>query len=421
MIGESNGNAPDAPTLPGAKVYSRREHQISPQQIDEDALKILHRLQRFGYKAFLVGGGVRDLLLGKKPKDFDIATDARPKQIKDLFRNSRIIGRRFKLVHIIFRGQKNIEVSTFRASSGDDPEESAENIQPILTDNTYGTEQTDAVRRDITINALLLNALNMSIVDYVGGMDDINNRLVRVIGDPDVRFPEDPVRLIRVVRHAVRSGFHIEDRSWEALLRNAELIKNSSSVRVYEEVKKDLVSGYALGILRMLHKSELLKYLFPALHANGHLLLRESSPLSNALNRIDEEARDGREYTNATILACIAFFLKDPESAALTMTERFEDEEAINDHILKCFHGLALPRKERERIYGILSLWLLLVSNSRRFHMRRNKEERESLFDLLDMINSPDTALYSHKVREEALARNKSRNERRKKRLVRNG
>lgn len=410
--GEGNPGASEA------AIYDRESHQISTRLIDPDALKILYRLQRFGYRAFLVGGGVRDLLLGKLPKDFDIATDATPREVKELFRNSRIIGRRFKLVHVIFRGQKTVEVSTFRDSS--EVSESEDNLL-IVTDNTYGDEQTDAVRRDITINALFLDPSNMSIIDYVGGMEDVRNRVVRVIGNPDVRFAEDPVRLIRVVRHAVRSGFSIEPVSWDSLLNNINLIRSSSTVRIYEEFKKDLLSGYLLGILRLLHKSGLLKLLFPVLGKYGDSLLAEGSPFSRAIGAIDESVRDDVEFSTSMIWSCFAFFLASPESASLNILERFQDEEEIHEHVLKCFHGLAVPRRERERIDGVLTLWFLLAAGSKRFHMRKNKEERDSLYDLLSLLNSIDLKLFEDRVREESIARNRSRNERRRKRLIRNG
>ena len=410
--------------LPGAVIYHRNQHQVSSRSIDSDALKILLRLQRFGYKAFLVGGGVRDLLLGKRPKDFDIATDATPRQVKELFRNSRIIGRRFKLVHIIFRGQKLIEVSTFRDNTRDDePEEGAEaeEVQPLSSDNTYGTEQTDAVRRDITINALFLDPSDMAIIDYVGGMDDVKRRVVRVIGNPDVRFAEDPVRLIRVIRHAVRAGFEVEAQSWDSIVRNIELIRKSSTVRVYEEFKKDLLSGYGLGIMRLLHRAGLLALLFPALGHHGDLLLSDASFMGRTLSRIDEDLRDGFEFTTVTILSTIAFFLRTPELASKEILDRFQSEEDIHEHILKCFHGLAVPRKERERIDGILTLWFLLAAGSKRFHMRRNQEERDALRDLLTLFDSVDLTLFESRIREEAMTKNRSRNERRRRRLVRNG
>ncbi|NMC63228.1 MAG: hypothetical protein GYA55_08665 [SAR324 cluster bacterium] len=404
-------------------IYTRHEHQISSHLIDPDALKILYRLQRFGFKAYLVGGSVRDLLLNKRPKDFDIATNATPRQVKELFRNSRIIGRRFKLVHVVFRGQKTIEVSTFRDASSlnNSDQNNSEDIRPIMTDNTYGNEETDAVRRDITINALFLDPKDMSIIDYVGGINDIRDGVVRVIGNPDIRFAEDPVRLIRVIRHAARAGFIVEKKTWASIVKNTELIRRSSTVRVYEEVKKDLLSGYSLGILRLLAKSNLLPLLFPALGKHANLLLSENSPLSNMLGRIDDSKRKGIEYNNATILSNISFFLRKPDSISFNILERFQDEEVIHEHVLKCFHGLAVPRKERERIDGILTLWFLLAAGSKRFHMRKNKEERDSLYDLLFIFDSHDLSLFESRIREEAIARNKYRNERRRKRLIRNG
>ncbi|MCB0309961.1 MAG: polynucleotide adenylyltransferase PcnB, partial [Bdellovibrionales bacterium] len=190
-------------------IYSRSQHNISRSAIDKDALKIMYRLLRHNYEAFLVGGGVRDLLLEKEPKDFDISTDATPNQIRSLFRNCRIIGRRFKLAHIYFRGGKIIEVSTFRDESApidvQDDEELRRYGRDVKRDNRYGTAETDAFRRDITINGLFYDLSNFSVIDYVGGMSDLRAKIIRVIGNPDERFQEDPVRMLRVIRHAARA------------------------------------------------------------------------------------------------------------------------------------------------------------------------------------------------------------------------
>ena len=176
--------------------------------IDEEALKILYRLNRHGFLAYLVGGSVRDLLLGKTPKDFDIATNAHPQQIRDLFRNSRMIGRRFRLVHIFFKGGKVVEVSTFRSQSEFEETENEEG--EIVRTESFGTPEEDALRRDITINGLFYNIADFSIIDCVGGMEDLRRGIIRTIGDPNERFKQDPVRMIRVIRHAARTGFAID-------------------------------------------------------------------------------------------------------------------------------------------------------------------------------------------------------------------
>ena len=189
-------------------IILRAEHPISRSMIDEEALKVLYRLHRHGFLAYLVGGSVRDLLLGKIPKDFDLATNAHPHEINALFKNSRVIGRRFRLVHVFFKGGKIIEVSTFRSRS--EFEEIQTEEGNIIRTDSFGTPAEDALRRDITVNGLFYNIADFSIIDYVGGMADLERQVIRTIGNPDERFLQDPVRMIRVIRHAVRTRFSIE-------------------------------------------------------------------------------------------------------------------------------------------------------------------------------------------------------------------
>lgn len=199
-------------------VLARSKHPISRRDIDPDALKVLYRLARKGHKAYLVGGAVRDLLLGKRPKDFDVATDARPGQVKKLFANCFLIGRRFRLAHIRFRGGKIIEVATFRKEPDPSEEQQAD------PHNTFGSPAEDAFRRDITINALFYDISTFSIIDYVGGLDDIANRRVCIIGDPSTRYVEDPVRMWRVLRHAARHQFFIDHGTADAIRANRYLL-----------------------------------------------------------------------------------------------------------------------------------------------------------------------------------------------------
>ena len=201
--------------LPQPRIIPRPEHTVSRRDIELEALKVLYRLLHAGYTAFLVGGGVRDLLLGKKPKDFDVVTDARPGELRKLFRNSRIIGKRFRVVQFFFRGGHIVEVSTFRRRSEFD--EVQEQDAPPAKDNTFGTPAEDAQRRDLTINALFYNIADFSLVDFVDGMEDLKAKRIRVIGDPAVRFVRDPVRMLRVLRHAARIGFSIDPDALGAL------------------------------------------------------------------------------------------------------------------------------------------------------------------------------------------------------------
>ncbi len=228
--------SPDNPV-----VLSRDEHPISRRDIDPDALKIIYRLHGLGFTAYLCGGAVRDLMLGRKPKDFDVATDARPGQIKKRFANAFIIGRRFRLAHIRFHGGKIIEVATFRS----DPEPEEEE-RPAGTESdaehhgAYGTPSGDAFRRDITINALYYDPVAFTVIDYVGGLEDLARRRIRIIGDPGERFQEDPVRVWRVLRHAARLGFSIDEATEKAIHTHGALLASAPGSRLYEELNKDL-------------------------------------------------------------------------------------------------------------------------------------------------------------------------------------
>jgi poly(A) polymerase len=243
-------------------IIPRSEHPISRKMIDEDALKVLYRLHRHGFISFLVGGSVRDLLLGKVPKDFDVATNAHPHQINVLFKNSRTIGRRFRLVQVFFKDGKVIEVSTFRSHS-EFEEKKAEGGE--TTRDHFGTPEEDALRRDLTINGMFYNISDFSIIDYVGGIADIKRRLVRAIGNPNERFLQDPVRMIRVIRHAARTGFSIEDQTYEAIFRHRQEIRKCSPSRIRDEFLRDLKEGVAEASLKLMLQTGLLFSLFPDL------------------------------------------------------------------------------------------------------------------------------------------------------------
>jgi poly(A) polymerase len=269
------------------RIIPRSQHPISRQQIDPDALKVLYRLHRHGRIAYLVGGSVRDLLLGGTPKDFDVVTDAHPGEVKKLFRNSWIVGRRFRLVHVVFgRDRKVVEVATFRAKSEiEPPAERGVGIRsPVLgaaraatkkvpgkagadllvtVENTFGTPEEDARRRDLSINGLFYDIATFAIIDYVGGLKDLQNRLVRTIGDPDIRFQEDPVRMMRAIKFSARLDLRIEKETRAALTRQAAGISLSAAPRVVEEIYRFLESGRAENSFRLLHETGLLIHLIP--------------------------------------------------------------------------------------------------------------------------------------------------------------
>ncbi len=245
-------------------VYTRPEHCISRKNIDPDALKVLYRLSSLGYTAYLVGGGVRDLLMGREPKDFDVGTSAKPNEVKKAFRNCFLIGRRFRLAHVRF-GEKVIETATFRQNSqtvGEIIEHAAEGP---LEDNTFGTPRTDAYRRDFTVNGLFYNIKDYSVIDWVGGMDDIKKKVIRSIGDPAVKFQEDPVRMMRAVKFSSRLGFTIEKTTLAAMKKYHKCILTASVPRVCEEVFRLFPYGHSAEAFRLMYEVGMLGDLLPEL------------------------------------------------------------------------------------------------------------------------------------------------------------
>jgi len=282
----------------------RAEHPISRRDIDPDALKVLYRLHESGYIAYLVGGSVRDLLLSRRPKDFDIGTSAHPYQVKKLFRNCWIIGRRFRLAHVRF-GLKAIEVATFRrhVPAGSESEASLHEPEPqaidpaeqgrldaqqllIKHDNTFGTPEEDAFRRDFTINALFYDIGSYSIIDYVGGLQDLKDGIIRSIGDPNERFQEDPVRMLRAIVMAARLNFKIDRPVVDAIATHRELIATASPARMIEEYYKILRSGYAEQTFRSLAEHRLLEPVTPEIQRGV-----KDNGLWNALAALDAYRR----------------------------------------------------------------------------------------------------------------------------------
>ncbi len=301
--------SPAPSSEPAPRIRPRSEHPISRSKIDPDALKVLNRLHGAGQKAYLVGGSVRDLLLSRVPKDFDIGTDAQPSALRRLFRNCRMIGRRFRLAHILFANGKVVEVATFRRRP--DPVLDAAGHELLQTsDNTFGTPREDALRRDFTINGLFYDISDFSIIDYVGGLDDLEAGLVRTIGDPDIRFQEDPVRMMRAVEFASRLGFAITPDAYEAILRHRKEIVKSAAPRVTEELAQALRGGHALPTLLLMREVGLLDVLLPELaavlrqidpdhaHGTGHLFWA-------LLDVLDAERRRGRVFDDAVLFALL--------------------------------------------------------------------------------------------------------------------
>jgi poly(A) polymerase len=240
------------------------EHEISPAEIDLNALWVVRRLRAKGFEAYLTGGCVRDLLLGKHPKDFDVATNAKPEEVKRIFRNCRLIGRRFLLAHIFFPGGKIVETATFRANPTDVQEDLPEDLL-VTHDNVYGGIEEDARRRDLTINGLFYDPVAGKVIDYVGGRADLDARLIRCIGEPDIRFQEDPVRILRAIKFASRLGFDIEENTLAAMRRHVKEIPRCAPARVQEEIIRLLTSGHAQAAIGFCRELGVLEVLMPEL------------------------------------------------------------------------------------------------------------------------------------------------------------
>jgi poly(A) polymerase len=286
------------------RVVPRSEHPISRSDIDANAIKVLYRLHKAGYKAYLVGGGVRDLMLGRRPKDFDVGTDARPNEVRRLFGNSRIIGRRFRLVHVYFQDGDVVDVSTFRRDPEPD-EQAAPGDLLITSDNSYGTPRQDAFRRDFTINALFYSIADYAVLDYTGGIDDLNKKLVRAIGDPGVRFQEDPVRMLRACEFAGRLSFGIETRTQEAIYNHRRELEKASPARVTEEIAQLLRCGHAGAAMQWMLELGLLEVLLPEAYAMLAAGDRGLGDFGQILPVIDRLVLSGRELPDTAMLAAL--------------------------------------------------------------------------------------------------------------------
>ncbi len=317
---------------PQARIVPRSEHNISRAQISENALKVLYRLRNAGFQSFLVGGSVRDLLLGREPKDFDVVTNALPEQVRELFRNSRLIGRRFRLVHVRY-GDEIIEVSTFRAAHHVADGEGEGHVVDgrIVRDNVYGRLDDDVWRRDLTVNALYYNIEDFSVIDYVGGLQDIKAGQIRLIGEPRTRYIEDPVRLLRVVRFAVKLGFRIEPGTEGPIEELSDLLEKIPPARLFEEVLKLFLGGYALQTFEMLRHYGLFAHLFPQTEAT---LAEEEggfphTVLIRALQDADNRLAENKPVAPSFILAAL-LWTPMQNLARENLARGLEEHEAID-------------------------------------------------------------------------------------------
>jgi len=359
------------------RIIPRDQHTISRRQISQNALRVLYRLHEAGHEAYLVGGAVRDVLVGLTPKDFDIATDATPEQVKGLFRNCRLIGRRFRLAHVVF-GREIIEVATFRANVDDGSgDREVHDGGRLLRDNVYGTIEDDAVRRDFTANALYYAIADFSVRDYTGGFEDVQNRVMRLIGDPETRYREDPVRMLRAVRLAAKLGFSIEPGTAEPIPRLASLLAEAAPARLFEECLKLFLSGHAVASFEGLERHGLLSALFPesaaALASNRSGALR--SMVVAGLASTDARIAAGDPVSPAFLFAtllwpafCRAWMKLQAEGVQPVEAQRRAADRVTLHQVTR----VALPRRFS---LPMQEIWLLQA----RFPLRQRKRVTRTL------------------------------------------
>jgi poly(A) polymerase len=340
-------------------VLPRNEHTLSRKDIDADALRVLYKLHNEGFVAYLVGGSVRDLLLGRRPKDFDIGTSAHPYQVKRLFRNCWIIGRRFRLAHVKF-GTKVIEVATFRRqvplgtappaeplSPEQDVGEENGTPRPIERDNEFGTPEEDAFRRDFTANALFYDIGTCSIIDYTGGLPDLHARVIRCIGDPEVRFAEDPVRMLRALVLAARLDFTVDGEVLDTIADKASLITGSAPARLLEEYYKILRSGSARSCFDSLADSGLLEHMSPE-------LMNDEGQLTDAFDAVDRYRRRFDASPDTLTNAILAGTLLVPLGLLRRRVHR--DADDVVREAPTTLGMMPVPRRDVDRLRQLLGL-----------------------------------------------------------------
>lgn len=349
----------------GAITVPRAEHAISRKQISPSALKVLYRLKDNGYEAYLVGGCIRDLLLGLEPKDFDVVTNATPEQVKKCFNNCRLIGRRFRLAHVMF-GREIIEVATFRGhhdAQEDDPEENqspkelakkisrASGEGQLLRDNVYGSIEEDAERRDFTVNALYYSINDFSIHDFANGIEDINKGVIDLIGDPETRYREDPVRMLRAIRFATKLRMTIAPRSEQPIYELAHLLRNIPPARLFDECLKLFMAGKASDNFQMLREFGLFRYFFPVVDQvlTGHVDAKEEILLRHMFANTDVRINSGKSLSPAFILAAMLWYPLEAHADELALEGGLHPYDAFqiasNDVLQRMIQTVAIPKR----------------------------------------------------------------------------
>ena len=353
------------------EIIPREEHQISRKDIDENALKVLYRLNKAGYEAYLVGGGVRDLLLGKRPKDFDIATNATPEQVRSLFRNCRLIGRRFRLAHILF-GREVIEVATFRghheAQNSKVANQSDDGM--LLRDNVYGTIDEDAERRDFTINAMYYSVKDFTVRDYANGLNDLDNGIIKLIGDPHTRYREDPVRMLRAIRFAAKLEMHIDEATAAPIPELAHLLRDIPAARLFEEALKLLQSGQGFETYHLLREFKLFGPLFPLIHE--HFSENQNTKcermIEHALDSTDMRVANDLRVNPAFLFAAMLWYPLETRAEQISFESGLSYNDAImiaaNDILDEQVKSIAIPRRHTGTIRDIWQLQLRLPRRS---------------------------------------------------------
>ncbi|HKN05843.1 MAG TPA: polynucleotide adenylyltransferase PcnB [Buttiauxella sp.] len=355
--------------LPQITVIPRDQHALSRKDISENALKVLYRLNKAGFEAYLVGGGVRDLLLGKRPKDFDVTTSATPDQVRKLFRNCRLVGRRFRLAHVMF-GPEIIEVATFRGhheeqKSDKQTSQTGENGM-LLRDNIFGSIEEDAQRRDFTINSLYYSVADFSIRDYVGGLRDLRNGVVRLIGDPETRYREDPVRMLRAVRFAAKLNMTISPETGEPIPRLATLINDVPPARLFEESLKLLQTGHGYDTYELLREYQLFQPLFPTI--TRYFTEQGDSPMeriiAQVLKNTDTRIHNDMRVNPAFLFSAIFWYPQLEMAQKLTQESGLAYMDAfalaMNEVLDEACRALAIPKRITTLVRDIWGLQLRL-------------------------------------------------------------
>lgn len=380
-------------TVSSTQIIPRDQHTISRKQISENALKVIYRLDKAGYEAYLVGGCIRDLLLGRQPKDFDVTTNATPEQIRRLFRNCRLVGKRFRLAHIMF-GREVIEVATFRAGhqgeNADSPFAQQAKNGMLLRDNIYGSLQEDALRRDFSINALYYSPVDFAVRDYSDGWQDLQQGIIRLIGDPQTRYREDPVRMLRALRFSAKLGMQIEAKTAAPISQLAHLLREIPAARLFEEALKLLQTGHGVASLQLLRQYQLSSVLLPIVHrhftaeGNSQLEILLNKVLANTDRRIQQDLRVNPAFLFAAILWYPLIELTDKLrlEGGLPYFDAFA--LASNDILAEQCRVLAIPKRLTLMMRDIWQLQLRLEKRfGKRAFMLLQQPKFRAAYDLL--------------------------------------